>query len=46
MRYVGDKGFPTMLATIDIPPYVKQAYQVSWVCENTFIDCESDIKKY
>lgn len=46
MRYTGDKGFHSLLSTIDIPPYIKEGYEVSWVCENTFIDCENSIKKY
>jgi len=46
MRYVGDKEFQNTLSKIDLPAYIKQAYEVSWICENTFIDCESSIKKY
>ncbi len=46
MRYTGDKEFHIILSSIDIPPYIKQAYEVSWICENTFIDCETNIKKY
>jgi tetratricopeptide (TPR) repeat protein len=46
MRYTGDKEFHIILSSIDIPPYIKQAYEVSWICENTFIDCETSIKKY
>jgi len=46
MRYTGDKDFVSTLSDIDILPYIKKAYEVSWTCENTFIDCESSIKKY
>lgn len=46
MRYTGNKDFLTLLGKIDIPAYIKKAYEVSWVCENTFIDCENTIKQY
>jgi len=46
MRYTGNKDFVSTLSAIDIPPYIKKAYEVSWTCENTFIDCENSIKKY
>jgi tetratricopeptide (TPR) repeat protein len=46
MRYTGDKNFQDMLSKIDIPAFIKQAYEVSWICENTLIDCEDSIRKY
>ncbi|MFA6080602.1 MAG: hypothetical protein WC753_03960 [Candidatus Gracilibacteria bacterium] len=46
MRYTKDPDFQKMLSKIDIPAYVRQAYEVSWMCETTFIDCETSIKKY
>lgn len=46
MRYIGDKNFKNILPELDLPLYIQQAYEISWICENTFIDCESSIKKY
>jgi len=46
MRYTKDPAFQKTLASIDIPDYLRQAYEVSWTCETTFIDCETSIKKY
>lgn len=46
MRYVWDKNFLSMVEKMDIPPYIQKAYEVSWTCENTFIDCENAIRKY
>lgn len=46
MRYTGDKNFKDMLAKMDLPLYIQQAYEISWICENTFIDCENAIRKY
>ncbi len=46
MRYTGNKDFRSTLSTLDLPHYIRQAYEVSWICETTFIDCEPTIKKY
>ena len=46
MRYTKDSAFEKTLLSLDIPEYLRQAYQVSWTCETSFIDCESSIKKY
>jgi len=46
MRYTGDKEFLTILSTIDLPSYIKKAYEVSWKCETSFIECETKIKEY
>lgn len=46
MRYTGNKEFLSLLSRVDIPPYIKKAHEISWTCENTFIDCENSIKQY
>lgn len=46
MRYTKDPLFEKTLSSIDLPAYVREAYQVSWTCETAFIDCENSIKKY
>lgn len=46
LRYTGDDDFSTTLANMDIPDYVRTAFEVSWKCENEFISCESAIRWY
>lgn len=46
LRYTGDEEFSVALANMKLPDYVKQAFEVSWTCENEFISCEKAIRAY
>ncbi len=46
LRYTGDGEFQKRLTTIDIPENLRQALQVSWICENEYISCEKAIREY
>lgn len=46
LRYTGDEDFSLALANMDLPAYVKEAFQVSWTCEREFISCERAIQSY
>lgn len=46
LRYTADDEFTTALANMDLPDYIREAYQVSWTCEHEFINCESAIRAY
>jgi tetratricopeptide (TPR) repeat protein len=46
LRYTGDWEFQKVLATIDIAENFRQAFRVSWICENEYISCEKVIREY
>jgi tetratricopeptide (TPR) repeat protein len=46
LRYTGDGEFQERLAKMDIPEHLRQAFRVSWICENEFISCEKAIREY
>jgi len=46
LRYTGDDDFAVTLANLDLPDYVRKAFEVSATCENEFISCESAIRGY
>lgn len=46
LRYTGDGAFSETLKNIDIPENMREAFQVSWICEHEFISCEKAIWEY
>lgn len=44
LRYTRDEEFTNALGNLELPPETREAFTISWKCENEYISCESAIQ--